>query len=171
MHRRYPYLVFVEHSSQHSITVLSWSQQSRFQIISINNDSMADLWQCHLCFYVHVIAITPACTNCGHPRCTLCPLVQSQALDSYYPAAQGNNNNNNNTYLGSTTQATYAQQSSSDNQQQGASRPPMSSSRQDMRGWWRCCNRVCRSMNNPALTAGYCSACGHQICASCTRYR
>ena len=44
----------------------------------------------------------------------------------------------------------------------GSSRPPT-------QGWWYCSE--CKNMNNPALSSGRCTVCGHKECSRCSAVR
>lgn len=53
-----------------------------------------------------------------------------------------------------------------------SSRPVTRLSHPDMAGWWYCCQGPNDShLNNPTLSSGRCTICGHTRCPSCRRAR
>lgn len=142
----------------------------------------ADMWKCHLCNVTYLkattlICLTPSCKN--HTQCSFCTDVaknrsaipEDGAIDSITnPVKQCALPSSGEDSL-STIEPDIREQDSihisividddtlEPPRHYNGTVPMHNLSRPSMLGWWKCC--ACGNDNNPKLTAGRCSICGH----------
>jgi hypothetical protein len=148
----------------------------------------ADMWKCHMCNITYLkattlICFTPSCEN--HTQCSLCTNVarnrsaipEDRAIDSISkPVEQCALPSSGEDSL-STIEPDIREQDlihisividddTLEPPQHYDGTVPMHDLPQlPMVGWWRCCR--CKNDNNPELTEGICTVCGHTRDSSC----
>ena len=135
---------------------------------------MSGVWVCHLCRNVNHVAHTPACLNCCHARCPLCPTrpLPSTPAPSPAPAEpiapadsqiimptssfnSGRPANAQSPRKPVTSTSTFGARA--------APQPPQA--RPSTQNWWKCCQ--CKQAYNPDLVPDKCPHCDHGRCSQC----
>jgi hypothetical protein len=158
----------------------------------ISQATMADMWKCHKCGEEWLTATTPACLECGHPKCSACPPVSRTVYSTQQSEHTEQLDGASGPQGASPTKESFPDfpdpsQQDIDEEDSLTFRSRMmvrtlqnhvkprghhlsnDLSQPSMAGWWRCCS--CWNDNNPKLTVGYCSVCGHRRDSSCIPLR